>query len=1046
MTLRLGLTLIFLALLTMVGAALYVVKLTVQNQEEIGAAEVRRYDSYKLADELRQSSDDLTQMARLFVNTSDTRFKVYFERIRAIRDGEAPRPVDYDRIYWDFVAATGKDPRLQGTPVALEALMRGMHFTKDDFELLHQSKKRSDTLIQIEERAMNAMLGLFADANGHYTITGATDQNLARNLMHSGDYLAAKAEIMEPIEKFLVNIDTRTAAEVSRLHQRGQRLNTIAVAIMSVAVALIFVSLLVIQRHLSSAPTETIVETDGTVRGKPPPSATWTAWPLLMSGLVACLAILGTTWWTQAHHMDSMRREAGNTLQAVMLNSANTLEEWFQKLESETRIWADTPALKLWLKVVNHAPDRGSTGIAVNFEPVSALLNPILSHGSYEGYLLLSTEGQVLASDEKSIIGKDISSSLPNQFLDQVLKPPSFTYISIPQNEGRKDGGAPSPYSSEILAGAAIQSDTEQNVGVLVFRVSPERELTSILQRGRIGETGESYAFNQYGQLLSDCRFDKILRQSGYLGENDAEILNIEVRDPGGSLASGFRATQDPGEWPLTMMARSAIEGADGINLDGYHNYQGVPVIGIWTWNGHYGFGLATEIEVREAYESMRAYHRQAKFGTTLAVTLILGLTALFIRGRIKVATVNAKLNDAYRIIKVSKDRMEEELNIGREIQMSMIPLTFPAFPEREEFSIYALLQPANEVGGDFYDFYFLNDDKICFCIGDVSGKGVPAALFMAVTKTLIHSWAQDDHSTASILTHVNETLSQDNKTCMFVTLFVGILEVSTGEVTYTNAGHNPPYLRRAKGNLERVDQPHGPVVGAMEGMAYGESKLQMEKNDLFFLYTDGVTEAMDHNDELFTEERLTKILGKNSAFPAEDTVVEILSEVNKFEAQAVQSDDITVLGLEYLGCREEGTPPLFCITLKNRLSELDDLKSRFSQFADENAISLSTARTINVVIDELLGNIMNFAYKDKMSHNIEFKAELKDDRMELTVIDDGIPFNPILSKTPDISKTLEEREIGGLGIHVVKNLVDELSYERRNDRNVLNMVKIKTT
>ena len=718
-----------------------------------------------------------------------------------------------------------------------------------------------------------------------------------------------------------------------------------------------------------------------------------------------------------------------------MRNSIITLENWFQNLESEMRIWAATPVLKTWLQTRSHA---------AGFEPVYALLNPILSNGGYEGYLLLTPDGKVLSSDEDALMGKDISGFLPSGFLTQVTKPPLFTFISIPGNEsGNENNGIENPFSREILAGAAIQNDEGRNIGVLVFRVSPERELTSILQRGRIGETGESYAFNQSGQLLSDCRFDEVMRQSGYLGEDESEILNIEIRDPGGSLADGFKPTQDKSAWPLTQMAHRAIAGSNGTNLDSYNNYRGIPVIGTWTWNERFGFGLATEMEATEAHELMRGYRRQARFGNSLAIILILGLTGMFIRGRIKIATANAKLNDAYGIIKESKDRMEEELNIGREIQMSMIPRTFPAFPDRDEFSIYAMLQPANEVAGDFCDFYFLNDNKICFCIGDVSGKGVPAALFMAMTKTLIQSWAHDVHSTASILTHVNEALSQDNKTCMFVTLFVGILEVDSGKVTYTNAGHNPPALRRANGAIERIDELHGPVVGAVEGMAYGESNLKLGKHDLLFLYTDGVTEAMDHNDELYTEQRLISSLVEKPSLSVEDTVTEIVAEVNKFEEQAIQSDDITVLGLEYLGSEVETVLPHFSVNLKNRLSELENLKSRFNQFAEQNAISLSMARSIDVVIDELLSNIMTYAYKDELSHDIELRAELNGNRLELTIIDDGVPFNPLLSETPDISTSIEEREIGGLGIHVVKNLVDEISYHRASDRNVLSIVKI---
>ena len=181
-------------------------------------------------------------------------------------------------------------------------------------------------------------------------------------------------------------------------------------------------------------------------------------------------------------------------------------------------------------------------------------------------------------------------------------------------------------------------------------------------------------------------------------------------------------------------------------------------------------------------------------------------------------------LQEANRIIKDQRDRMEGELNIGRKIQMSMIPLVFPPFPDHDEFSVFAALEPAREVGGDFYDYYFIDEGRLCFCVGDVSGKGVPAALFMAVTKTLIKALAIDDVSTASILTHVNAELSADTKTSMFVTVFLGILNIRSGEIVYTNAGHNPPYFRRKGGSLQRLDVRHGPVIGAVPGMVYREN------------------------------------------------------------------------------------------------------------------------------------------------------------------------------------------------------------------------------
>ena len=259
-------------------------------------------------------------------------------------------------------------------------------------------------------------------------------------------------------------------------------------------------------------------------------------------------------------------------------------------------------------------------------------------------------------------------------------------------------------------------------------------------------------------------------------------------------------------------------------------------------------------------------------------------------------------LQEAYGIIKGQKDRMEEELNVGREIQMSMIPLKFPPFPDHDEFDIYATLVPAREVGGDFYDFFFVDDNHLCFCVGDVSGKGVPAALFMAVTKALIKSRAADDRSTGSVLTHVNDELSQDNPSSMFVTVFAAILNIATGEFTYTNAGHNPPYVKHPDGSIRALTERHGPIVGAMSGMAYGEDTTNLSSGDLVLLFTDGVTEAMDVGGNLYSDARLEELLQESQLETVEATVDTVLSSVKRFETGADQADDITILSLLFRG------------------------------------------------------------------------------------------------------------------------------------------------
>lgn len=391
-----------------------------------------------------------------------------------------------------------------------------------------------------------------------------------------------------------------------------------------------------------------------------------------------------------------------------------------------------------------------------------------------------------------------------------------------------------------------------------------------------------------------------------------------------------------------------------------------------------------------------------------------------------------------------AKERMEGELNIGREIQLSMLPLEFPAFPHRKDFDVFATLEPAREVGGDFYDFFLVDEDHFCFCVGDVSGKGVPAALFMAVTKTLIKSRATNDLSPASIMTHVNDELAFKNDSAMFVTLWLAILDLQTGRFQYCNAGHNPPYLRKdGDGTLVRLDKRHGPVVGAMEGMAYGEDEADMETDDVIFLYTDGVTEAMDPAGDLYEESRLVSLLGSAEYKSVEEMVKASADDVWRFQAEADQADDVTVLAVHYHGDPTgEAAKRRLDLVLKNTIPEIGRAVEAFEAFAEGAKIPMPAVRSLNLALDDLLNNVVSYAYEDEGEHEIRVHVELGEGRVTVTIRDDGRPFNPFGSVDPDTSMPLEDREIGGLGIHLVEQMMDEVDYHRRIDENVVTVVK----
>ena len=245
---------------------------------------------------------------------------------------------------------------------------------------------------------------------------------------------------------------------------------------------------------------------------------------------------------------------------------------------------------------------------------------------------------------------------------------------------------------------------------------------------------------------------------------------------------------------------------------------------------------------------------------------------------------------------------IQYDLDTARNIQSAILPKKFPPFPERNEFEIFAAMEPAKEVGGDLYDFFLLDNDSVGFVIGDVSGKGVPAAIFMAVSRTLIRATALKGISPDECLTYVNSLLCRESVSSMFVTVFYGILNFKTGELNYANGGHNPPYIVSKEGELRTIDLTGGLALGAFEGVMYKNNIIQLNPGDTIFTFTDGVTEAMDPEFELYSEERLEKFLKERFTLTATELVKESFADVHGYAKDAQQSDDITVLAVKYFG------------------------------------------------------------------------------------------------------------------------------------------------
>ncbi len=393
----------------------------------------------------------------------------------------------------------------------------------------------------------------------------------------------------------------------------------------------------------------------------------------------------------------------------------------------------------------------------------------------------------------------------------------------------------------------------------------------------------------------------------------------------------------------------------------------------------------------------------------------------------------------------VSKERLESELRIAHDIQVNLVEKKFPAFPGRHEFDIYALLDPAKEVGGDFYDFFFLDHDHLCFVIADVVGKGVPAALFMAMTKILIRITAKELKSPEMILDKVNAEICMDNKTCMFITVFCAIMDTKSGEVCYANAGHDLPFIIRSGKNPELLTGAGALPVGLDERSVYEKARVVLHPQDTIFLYTDGVTEAFNAHQEQFQEERLKSVLFVNQNDPPEKLVNAVAKDIKVFTQDYPQSDDITLLAIKYLPLDRPEDLELKdkrTFVFNNDISCLEAVKGAWFRFAKENDFCKTVIQDVSLAIEEVAANIIFYAYKDKSPHEIILSFSLHNDSVWLEFRDDGSPFNPLEYPALDTTVPVEKRPVGGMGIYIARNCMDELKYHRIEGENVLLMKK----
>ena len=384
------------------------------------------------------------------------------------------------------------------------------------------------------------------------------------------------------------------------------------------------------------------------------------------------------------------------------------------------------------------------------------------------------------------------------------------------------------------------------------------------------------------------------------------------------------------------------------------------------------------------------------------------------------------------------KGRIESVLNIARDIQMSMLPKTFPPFPDRNDIEIYGKQKPAKEVGGDLYDFY-IRDEKLFFCIGDVSGKGVPASLVMAVTRTLFRTISFKEALPQRIMFGINNAMADNNESNMFVTLFLGVLDLPTGRLRYSNAGHNAPMLIGQTIGL--LPCAANVPLGVQTDWKFSQQETTIDLNTCIFLYTDGLTEAENAANEQFMEERMIEV-AKDMSHEPQQMIEQMFNAVHQFVGNAEQSDDLTMLAIQYTKPLEKDMKLQRSITLPNDIEKVPVLAEFVDEVCEIVGFDMSTTMGINLALEEAVVNVMSYAYQPGTTGNVNIEAIANETRLKFIISDWGTPFDPTAEKEVDTTLSAEERPIGGLGIHLVRQIMDSINYERIDGMNVLTLRK----
>ena len=382
----------------------------------------------------------------------------------------------------------------------------------------------------------------------------------------------------------------------------------------------------------------------------------------------------------------------------------------------------------------------------------------------------------------------------------------------------------------------------------------------------------------------------------------------------------------------------------------------------------------------------------------------------------------------------------EMELGVATKIQANMLPNTFPFMPERTEFDLYASMTPAKDVGGDFYDFFMVDYNHLAMVIADVSGKGIPAALFMMVSKILVKNTVMSGKSPGETLAAVNDQICANNREEMFVTVWLGILNLEDGTLVTANAGHEYPIIKTPDGDFELHKTKHSFVIGGMSGLKFKETTMKLEPGTKLFVYTDGVPEAENEDEEQYGLDRFVDVLNNNKDAEPQKLLEAVTGDVGLFTQDQPQFDDLTMLCIHYKGKERTGMKEL---TIEAAVENIEVVTDFVSYELEQLDCPLKASTQIMIAIDEIFGNIARYAYSPDIGKaTVQLNVEKDPLSVIIVFIDNGKPFNPLEQADPDIHASVQERKQGGLGIFLVKKTMNMVEYEYKDGKNILTIKK----